>query len=481
MLKRSHAIIAGSLLLAGCAAVGPDYQRPALTLPATIAPAAPAAATAAASPATTIAQVDWREWWKSFQDPVLDSLLAEAIANNQDLQVAAGRIEEARANAAIANSNRYPTVDGTLGASRSRSSQNTGRLPPGSPVVNKDFQLGLNASWEVDFWGKFSRADEAARARLLAQEANRGVVLSSLLANVAQTYFALRSYDAQLALADSTLKTRQDNLRLQRKRFDAGSIGAFDLHQAESEAAAAEIVQAQARQSVAIAESVLALLAGRSPAAVATPVIVRGATIDALYAHLTMPADLPSDLLARRPDIVAAEQALIAANADIGQAKAQYFPVVKLTTGGGYESNAVRDLIDPASLLWNLGASLVQPVFRAGAIGAVVSGAKARETQARAQYVQSVQNAFKDVHDALANLAAGGQVYSASARRAAALADSLRLATLRYDNGYSSYLDVLTAQRDLLQTQSGQIDAQRAQLAAIVALYKAMGGGWDKT
>lgn len=478
MTKFPLTLIAASLLLAGCAAVGPNYQRPMLDMPVSLGHPEPEASSAAPS-ASTAAPVDWLTWWKSFQDPVLDDLLKEAADGNQDLAVAAGRIEEARANAAVADANRYPAVDATAGATRSRSSQNTGQALAGAPQFANDFQLRLSASYEIDFWGKFSRASEAARARLLAQQENRGAVLSSLYSNVAQNYFALRSYDAQRELADSALKTRQDNLRLQQKRLAAGSIGALELHQAESEVEAAEIAQVQASQAVANTETVLAILLGRSPRAITTPVIARGAAIDTLYRQLRVPADLPADLLNRRPDILAAEQALVAANADIGQARANYFPSVRLTTGLGYESSGLADLINPASLLWNLGAGLTQPIFRAGAIGALVAGAQARKTQAEAQYLQSVQNAFKDVHDALTNLSASERVHAASTRRAAALTDTLRLATLRYDNGHTSFLEVLTAQRDLLQTQSSLIDAQRNRLAAAAALFRAIGGGWE--
>jgi multidrug efflux system outer membrane protein len=302
-----------------------------------------------------------------------------------------------------------------------------------------------------------------------------------LYATLAQSYFALRAYDAQVELAVLSLSTRQENLRLQQKRYAAGSIGELDLHVAESEMAAAEITVAQARQAVANTESALSVLLGRSPAAIANPVLVRGNSIVSLYQQLNLPADLSSDLLNRRPDIIAAEQALVAANADVGQAKALYFPSIKLTTGIGYESRVFRDLLDPASLLWNVGANLVQPIFRAGAIGAVVSGAEARKDQAMAQYLQAVQGAFRDVHDALNNASANEQVYLAGKRRVTALKDSLRLAELRYKNGYSSYLEVLNAQRDLQQTEATLVETQRAHLSALVSLYKAVGGGWDKS
>lgn len=468
--------LATSLALAGCASVGPDYQRPVLETPASL-----GTVSVGNKAGKDAVKFDYTAWWKNFQDPVLNSLLDEANANNQDLLLATGRIEEARAVAVGASSNRYPTVDATLSGSRLRTSENAGKLAAGANPDSKDFQLGLTASYELDFWGKLARADEAAKSRLLSQEANRGLVQASLYSNLAQTYFGLRAADAQLLLAESTLKTRQENLRLQQKRYTSGAIGELDLHVAESEAAAAEISVAQAKQQVSITESALAILLGRSPGAIAQPVIARGNSIGQLYQQLIVPADLPSDLLNRRPDVIAAEYTLVAANADIGQAKAQYFPSLKLTTGVGYESRVFQDLINPASLLWNLGASLAQPVFRAGAIGAVVSGAEARKTQALAQYVQTVQGAFRDVHDALTNTAANEQVFSSSQRRVAALKDSLRLTELRYNNGYSGYLETLNAQRDLSQAEVSLIDTQRAHLNAVVSLYKAVGGGWEKS
>ncbi|MFZ6861442.1 efflux transporter outer membrane subunit [Undibacterium sp. Ji67W] len=462
--------MAASLALAGCASVGPDYQRPALDVPTSL--------SVAATPGKS-ATMDYMAWWKGFNDPVLNALLDEAHANNQDLLLAAGRVEEARALAVGANSNRYPTVDANITPTKLRTSQHAGLLPAGAEPISRDYKLGLSASYELDLWGKLARADEAARARLLAQEANQGVVLTSLYSTLAQTYFSLRASDAQLALADVTLKTRQEKLRLQKKLYASGTIGELDLHIADSEEAAAEISFAQAKQAVANTESALAVLAGRSPSAIAKPVIARGSDIDGLYQQLRVPADLPSNLLERRPDIIAAEQTLVAANADIGQAKAQYFPSLKLSSGVGYESQGLKDLINPASMLWNIGANLTQPVFRAGAIGAVVSGAEARKTQALAQYVQTVQGAFRDVHDALNNATANEQIYASGQHRVSALKDSLRLAELRYKNGYSSYLEVLNAQRDLWQAQVTVIDTQRAHLSAVVSLYKAVGGGWE--
>ena len=458
-----------SLVLAGCGTLGPNYLRPATDLP-----------TIAIKPQSThgVASVDWLAWWKSFQDPALNALLDEAAANSVDLALAAARIDESRASLALTHASRFPTVDANVTATRSQVSANAGKLQPGASPRFGDFQPGLTAAFEIDFWGKFQRADEAARARLLSIEANRGAVLATLYANVAQSYFALRAFDAQVTLAELTLATRKENLRLQSKRFDAGVVGDLDVQQATAEAAAIEATLIQAQQNLRATEAVLALLLGRSPTAIVQPNIARGSAIDVLFSRATVPAELPSDLLDRRPDVIAAEQQLVAANADIGQAKAAYYPTIKLTAGLGYESRQLSELFNPTSLFWNLASGLTQPLFRAGSTDAVVAGANARKAQAAAQYAQAVQGAFKDVHDALSAIAANEALVTTADKRIKALREVLRLANLRYGNGYSSYLEVLNAQRDLTQAESSVIDAKRAQLAGVVALYKAVGGGW---
>ena len=220
------------------------------------------------------------------------------------------------------------------------------------------------------------------------------------------------------------------------------------------------------------------MLVGRTPAAIVQPTIARGTAIDVLFSRATVPAELPSDILNRRPDLIAAEQQLIAANADIGQAKTAYYPTIRLTASLGFESRQLSELFNPSSLFWNLASGIVQPLFRAGSIDAVVAAANARKAQATAQYALAVQGAFKDVHDALNVIASSEALVTTADKRIAALRDVLRLADLRYTNGYSSYLEVLNAQRDLSQAESGVIDAKRAQLAGVVALYKAVGGGW---
>jgi len=481
MFKFAMTLVAVSALSAcGFSPLGPNYQRPVLDIPTNLtAPTTAGAIASSAGNSSSFGNADWLTWWKSFQDPVLNALLQEASSNSQDLALASARIDEARATLNQNAANFYPSVDLNAGLTRRKTSQNASTFSPVLGPYSNDRQIGLTASYEIDFWGKYARADEAARARMLAQSASRGSVLTTLYANVAQNYFALRALDAQVTLNEQTFATRIENLRLQKRRFEGGVIGEIDLRQAESESASVEATLQTVRQSRSNAESALALLLGRSPTAIANPVIARGADMATLYASPSIPANLPSDLLNNRPDVVSAEQNLIAANADIGQARAAYFPKFSLTAGVGQQSQRLSTLFDPASMFWNLIGNLTQPIFRAGAIDAVVAAANARQQQAVAQYTQAVQSAFRDVHDALNNVAVGRDITATITKRIDALRSTLRLADLRYKNGYSSYLEVLNAQRDLSQAESGLIDTQRGQLNAVVSLYKALGGGWS--
>ena len=465
LITTAISAIAACALLACAPGAYSPYQRPDLDVPASTVDAG--------------VTLDAATWWKTFQDPVLDALMQEAASNSQDIALATGRIAEARATLNQNTANFYPSVDLNASAARQQISQNSASFNPTAIPAFNDLKLGLSASYEIDFWGKFARADDAARARLLSQTASRGTVLTSLYANVAQGYFALRALDAQVVLAEQTLATRQENLRLQKRRFDGGVIGELDLRQAEAEAASIEASLQLTRQNRSNAESALALLLGRKPAEIVKPVIARGAALPVLYGAQTVPANLPSDLLNRRPDLIAAEQNLIAANADIGQARTAYFPRLVLTAGLGQQSQDLSSLFNPASLFWSLLGNLTQPVFRAGAIDAVMAAANARQQQALAQYTLAVQSAFRDVHDALNNVQVARDITTTTARRIEALRSTLRLAELRYKAGYSGYLEVLTAQRDLAQAVIGLIDTQRSQLNAVISLYKALGGGWD--
>ena len=471
---QSGAILMIALLLPACgiAPIGPNYVRPDLPVPALTAKAGDQSLTFG----------DGLNYWKAFNDPILDSLMQEASNNSQDLNLASARIEEAIASLNQLNASALPTIDANLGASRRGLSENSSTFNPSIKPFSNDRQAGFTASYEIDFWGRLSRANEGARARLLAQEASRGLVLTTLYANVAQTYFLLRGLDAQMQLAQQILATRQENLALQEKRFKGGLTSQLDLAQAQSETSSIEATLIQAKQARANAQAALALLIGRPPAAILSPAITHGAegnsSFAALYAQKTIPANLPSDLLARRPDIIAAEQLLIASNADIGIARAAYFPRLSLTAGLGLQSKELSSLFNASSLFWNLAANLTAPIFRAGAIDAQLAITQAKQKQALAQYTQTVQAAFRDVHDALNNIDAGRELVGTSTKRIDALKTTLRLVEVRYKGGYSNYLEVLNAQRDLAQAQSALIDTQRAQLVAVVSMYKALGGGW---
>ncbi len=484
MFKRKPLFHMAYSLIAACAVAAcssspltKNYERPDLAVPDKLSLGETGRVRGASTSAVTA--IDWQAWWRAFQDPVLDAFLQEAASNNQDLVLAAARMTEAHATLSQNQANFFPQVDLNIGDNRTRVSQSVATYSPVvGPYMNSG-QVGLSASYEIDFWGKYASANDAARARLLAQTANRGLVLTTLYANVAQSYFSMRALDAQVMLAQQALVTRQESLRLQQRRFDAGVVGELDLRQAESEAASAEAAVRVVQQNRSNSESALALLLGRKPADIMRPVLARGAQIELLVTRQTIPAELPSDVLVRRPDVVSAEQNLIAAHADINQARAAYFPKLSLTASYGQQSQRLTNLFDPASMFWNMLGNLTQPIFRAGAIDAAVAAANARERQAVAQYTQAVQSAFRDVHDALNNVDAGRDLTGVTLQRVDALRRTLNLANLRYKAGYSPYLEVLNAQRDLAQAESGLIDIQRGQLGAVVSLYKAVGGGWD--
>ncbi len=459
------------LMVSGCATQNADFQRPVLELPT--------AATIITPALTNTTPSMLSSYWHWIKDPVLENLLQEALRHNQDLALAAGRVEEVRAQLRLSNANRYPSVDASLGAARYPTVN--GALDGVQIKSTSDagqqsaYQLSLNATYEIDFWGKLHQANQAARARLLAEEANRGIVQSSLFASVVQHYFELRALDARLVLASTMRKTRQDFLALQQARADLGDIGPLQLQTAQLDLATADMALAQARQAVAHTESALALLLGRSPAAISAPQIARGAEIDALFAQQGIPLEFRSEVLNRRPDILAAEQQLRAAHADIAQAKAAYFPSIKL----GMALTSAGDISNPGAILWNLGAGVAQAIFHGGRLDAGVAIADAKQTQALAHYVKSVQNAFRDVHDVLTNLQEYQQMYSAAHTRALIQAEALRLHAAQYEHGHSSQQALLDAQYELQKTQLAMIDSQRALLASRVNLLKAVGAGWE--
>jgi multidrug efflux system outer membrane protein len=420
------------------------------------------------------------DWWRAYNDPALDALMAEALAHNRDLALAAARIEEARANLGLADADRYPEVQvgGNVGRSRVTGK---GNMPPGTPLVNNNFKLNLQAAWEVDLWGRYREASAAARADLLATDYARQGIQSSLTGAVAQSYFALAALDASLRLAQDTQINRREALALQRLRLDAGISSELALRQAEAELASVEISLAQLGQQARQQELALAVLLGREPRQILAAEITRGVSLGELTLPPAIPAGLPADLLQRRPDLRQAEQKLLGAQARIREAGAAIYPNLSLTANLGTESKALADLFSGPAGIWGLAAGLSQTLFNAGRTEAAIKAADARQEQALIAYEQTLQVAFKEVLDALVMHRQARDTGAAEMRRIEALKRAAELADLRYRNGVSNYLEALDARRNLFQAEQGGIEARRAQLAATADLFKALGGGWNST
>ncbi|HXU30058.1 MAG TPA: efflux transporter outer membrane subunit [Thermoanaerobaculia bacterium] len=448
--------------LTGCASLKAKYARPAVTLPA---------AYSQGGTATAIPDA----WWKLFGDPNLDRLVDEALGANQDLAAAAARVEEARALAGFARAEQFPEIDASGASSRTRFSNASGQFPPGVPLEFDSFRLTASVSYEFDFWGRYRRATEAARAELLATDEGRKNVRLALAADVATAWFDLLSLDRQLAIARETLGTRGESVRIQKARYDAGTISELDLAQAQSEVASTEATIPSLQRSIRQTENRLNVLLGRIGGTIDRP----GSTLETPTLP-EVPVGLPSQLLARRPDVVAAEQRLIAADARIGIARAAYFPSISLTGYAGSESTDLADLFGSGTGIWQAALGVLQPIWNAGRTRRQVEAASAREKQAEAAYQKSIQTAFAEVEDALVARSTGIEEREARARQVEALGRARNLADIRYDAGESSYFEVLDAQRTQFLAQITWTQVRRDELVAAVALFKALGGGWEE-
>ncbi len=457
--------LAAALLLAGCAVTQP--KPPQLDLPA---------ATATAEQNALLAR-----WWTAFDDPVLTALIEEAYANNLDLRGSLARIEAARALLLLAQSDLAPSINLRGGASRSRQSQSTSQAV-GQPAigVGNNYSIGIEMSYELDVWGKYRSGALAAANDLVASQYYRETVRIAIAAEVANAYFRLRAADALSLVLEDTRMSRADTVTLQQDRFDGGVIGEYDLRQAEAELSAIIADIARVRQSIGLLESAIATLTGRSPRAVFTPDIARGASIEATTAVPQLPSGLPSGLLERRPDIRRAEALLAASDLRIQQARADYFPSLSLTGAYGTESAALSSLFTSPAAAWRFGLGLVQPLLALKAIEANVEAATARRDGVTVDYQQTVQNAFREVHDALVTNRSAGEVLAAETRRRDQLRQALAVATLRYEAGRTSFLEVLDAQRTLLAAETLRIAAARDSRLSIVDFAKALGGGWGQ-
>jgi outer membrane protein, multidrug efflux system len=421
-------------------------------------------------------------WWIAFNDPVLNALVDEAFANNLDIRIALTRVEAARSQVTLAQSYLVPSVDLGANAGRSRISANTSPpLPSGIGQTSNNFQLSLQASYELDLWGKYRSGLLAATNDLVASQYYRESVRITVAADVASTYFRLRAADAELKLLQDTLELRTETVRLQQDRFEGGIIGEYDLRSAEAERSAVVADVARTTQAIGQFESALATLTGRSPRAVFTPVIARGAVIDDVTEVPALPSGLPSGLLERRPDIRRTEALMAASDLRIQEARANYFPTISLTGAFGVESAAMTSLFSGPAAIWSIGAGLLQPVFGLKAIEAQVQLATARNQETLVQYQQTVQVAFKDVHDALLANRSARDVLAAETDRRDQIAKAYEVAQLRYDAGRTSFLEVIDAQRQLLAAETLRLAAARDAKLSIVDFAKSLGGGWNPT
>jgi multidrug efflux system outer membrane protein len=460
-MRRIAILTAVVLALGGCM-VGPNYTRPAVDTP----PSWRVTELHADNVADTA-------WWGQFGDPVLDNLIRVALRENLDLQIAAARIDEFAGRYGFVRADLFPQVGASAFAGREKFTQETGNsIPPGTNSTLNSYSVALNAGWEVDIWGRIRRATEAARAELVGSEEGRRAVLLSLVGSVAGSYVNLLDLDRQLEIARETAKSRRESLDLFQIRFDGGIISEVELVQVKSQYEEAMATIPAFEKAIAQQENALSVLLGRNPGP-----IPRGKTIDQL-ALPRIPAGLPSDLLSRRPDLLAAEQNLIAANARIGVAKAAYYPSISLTGFFGFASADLSDLFTGPAKVWGYGAPVAAPIFTAGKIAGDVRASEAVQRQALAAYRQAIQTAFREVDDALVDQARTREQLSSQANQVQALEKYVELARLRFDNGYTSYLEVLDAERSLFNAQLSYAQNQGVLFQAAINVYKAMGGGW---
>jgi multidrug efflux system outer membrane protein len=456
---RVSGVLAALLFLTGCT-VGPNYQRPPVAAPANFRNQVPE------QPATPASLGD-EKWWTVFHDPDLQTLVRAALEKNYDVRIAATRVLQAQEQVGITRSNQFPTVSGQASFTSERI--------PGFALTADILELQGAVSWTPDFWGQYRRGTEAARANLVATEWSRQQVIATLVSSVATAYFSLQELDMELDIARRTLASRQESLQLTQTLESGGATGLLDVRQAEQlvETAAALIpdTERQIRQQ----EDLLSTLAGDNPRD-----ITRGQKLTDQPVPTSVPAGLPSRLLERRPDIRQAEQQLIAGNAEIGVARAQLFPSLPLTGSGGIASTSLSALFTPGAGVWNFTAPLTQPIFTAGRLRAQVRLSEATEQQYTLQYQQTIQQAFRQVSDALIGLTKFRESREHQQLLTDAAQDAARLSDLRYRGGATSYLEVLTSQTNYFSAQLNLARAELEERFSLVQIYNALGGGWEQ-
>jgi multidrug efflux system outer membrane protein len=457
MLDRRLLMLALAALVCGCM-VGPSYERPALDVPETY-----------KEPASTDIAFANVPWWELFQDPVLVNLVEQALANNKDLGVAVARIEEAAATVNVVRANQFPFVDAAGSAGRLRESK---ELFP-TAESRDDFFIGAAASFEIDLWGKLRRATEAARADLLAAQANARNVTITLVATVATSYFLLLDLDDRLAISRRTRSSREESLRIIEARFDRGTVPELDVNQADIEAADADAAVAAFERLVRQAENAISVLVGSSPRE-----LTRGVPLGRQAMQVDVPAGLPIELLERRPDVLAAEELLAAETARVGVRRALRLPSLALTGSYGAASQDLSDLLSGDSATWGFFGNVFAPLFNSGQLKSAERAQRQRAEQARLAYEQAVLDALRDVDDSLTAVRTLRAEHTARLRQLRAAQNAARLSRARYDGGIVSYLEVLDSERSLFQAELLESETRQQQLSAVVRLYRALGGGW---
>ena len=453
---RAPIVIALALGLPGCM-VGPDYKRPDTGVPAAF------NETDVGQGSATLPA----RWWTLYNDPLLTALVEDALVRNADIRLAAARVEEAEAALREANATLYfPLVNGNAGASRGRS------FATGAPRTGNSYNIGISTSFEVDLWGRLRRADLAIRDQLLATRFGRDTVALTLAGTVVRNYFSALSLDAQFDASNETLRAAEQSVTLAQKRADAGVASALDVYQAGTlRALAAAQAKDVARQRAAVVHQ-LVLLTGRGD------LLLAKGDLSQLPVPVLPPAGLPSELLERRPDVRQAEEQLAAATNRIGVARAAQFPALTLTGSLGGQSTQLASLLDSGSRVWSVGGGLLGPILDGGRYAARTQQAEAQAKQAEATYQRATETAFREVADALSNIRWAADTESDLLARVDQSRQALRLAQLRYERGYSAYLEVLDAQRTLNDAQLAALRNRQAYLSYTVDLMNALGGGW---
>ncbi len=453
------------LLLSSCT-VGPNYKRPAVTTPDRY-----RGLTAEEAAKAEAASLGNEKWWVVFQDEQLQALIRTALAENYDVRIAAARILQAQAVLGITRADQLPSIGATVAANNERVPES--KLSP--PVYTSANHVSLSMFWELDFWGKFRRATEASRADLLATEWGRRAVLTTLVANVSSAYFQLRELDLQLEIAQKTLGTRQESLRLVNVRAKGGATSMLDVRQSEQLVYTASAAIPDLERQIEQQENFISALLGHNPGP-----IQRGAALTDIRKLPAVPAGLPSSLLERRPDVQVAEQQLVAANARIGVAKANYFPQISLTATGGYQSSALTSLFSGPAGLWNIFGQALQPVFAGGRIKSGVRLSEARQQEAALAYQQTALQAFREVSDALIAHRKNQEFRIQQELLTASAEDAVRLSNMRYSGGVTSYLEVLDSDTRYFDARNTLARAQLNELLSMVEVYRALGGGWEQ-